>query len=92
MNPYRLTDKIRFTIVPVQKKARLIIFRGDTELVCRKETFSNLAKFIKGPDTTIFKGRLQLSKTDQDISIVIKGQIAGSISVDEFSSIVNTCR
>jgi hypothetical protein len=79
-----------FTIVPVQKRARLIIFRGDTELVCRKETFSNLVKFIRGPDATIFKGRLQLSKTDQYISIVVKGQIVGSITVNEFASIINT--
>ena len=58
---------------------RLIVFNGDDEWVCRKETLRNLAKFMAAGEGHIFKGRLQIYKNDDVVTVEVKGQRIGII-------------
>ncbi|RKR80297.1 hypothetical protein BDD43_0393 [Mucilaginibacter gracilis] len=67
---------------------RLIVFNGDDEWVCRKETLQNLTKFIAGPEAHVFKGRLQLYKNDDSIAVEVKGQHIGTIALAQLKGLL----
>ncbi|WP_158828150.1 hypothetical protein [Mucilaginibacter lacusdianchii] len=70
-------------------KVRLIVKQLGKELVCRKESLNPLFDFIYGGDGRLFKGRLQLSKTKNAISVYINGDIIGTIEARIFQEGMN---
>jgi hypothetical protein len=69
-----------------EKKIRLVVLDKKKELACRKETFSNLHKFIAAKDAHAFKGRLQLFKQDEHISVEVKGEKLGAVAAITFGN------
>ena len=66
-------------------RLRLVIVNSKgEELVCRKEIFKKMEQFIKTEDERIFKGRLQLFKIADKISVQVKGENIGSIDAGLF--------
>lgn len=62
------------------KKLRLVITDGNSELACRKETKSVLKHFLSSAQNQLFKGRLQLHKSDEALTVVLKGKPVGDIN------------
>jgi hypothetical protein len=60
-----------------EKKIRLIIYKNDHELVCRKTSLKEIKRFLDGSEERLFKGRLQLLKDHNHILIKAKKDIAG---------------
>lgn len=79
-----------FNIFPHQEKLRLVVFNNDEEYVCRIESKKKLHQFLEGNDATLFKGRLQLIKNQDDIAIQVKGRILGELSIEAFRELLNT--
>jgi hypothetical protein len=79
MNPLPLKDGLHLLIERYEKRVRLVIATDETELVCRKESFKNLEQFLQSGQGHIFKGRLQLYKDMNEVSVEIKGEILGKI-------------
>jgi len=75
-----------FAMEHTGKRARLIIYKAGVENVCRMETFKNIERFIRSDDEKIFKGRLQLHKNSDEIVIEVKGEIAGTMTLEDFTS------
>ena len=86
----KLTPLYFFTIEPYENRLRLIVLKNEEEYVCRKETKNNLVKFFAGEDSTLFKGRLQLIKQNNEILIQAKSEILGSIPISAFNKILET--
>ena len=86
MKQLALTDTLSFRLENDNKKLRLIIADGDKELACRKETLSNLKRFIQSDQSSLFKGRLQLHRQDNAITITLKGQPAGAVSIVDLNN------
>jgi hypothetical protein len=64
------------------KRLRLVILNNKgEEMVCRKESFGKLEQFLQTKEAHIFKGRLQLSKHLNKISVEVKGEVLGVIDV-----------
>jgi hypothetical protein len=80
----KLENDLQFAIERYEKRARLIVYKGKVENVCRKDTFKNLMQFIQSGEEHLFKGRLQLHKNSTAIDIIVKGKSAGSINTDDF--------
>jgi len=59
------------------KKIRLIVYKKDQELVCRKTTMNQIKRFLDDAEEKLFKGRLQLLKDQDHILIKAKNEIAG---------------
>ncbi|MEM9545208.1 MAG: hypothetical protein AAGA77_04510 [Bacteroidota bacterium] len=81
---YKLNNTFTFAVEPYEKKARLVVFDGDDEFVCRKERIPVLNEFLELMEGKIFKGRLQLVKEQATINIIVKGDLAGSIAMNDF--------
>ncbi len=62
---------------PDNKKIRLVIYKKDQELVCRKTTLPEIKRFLDRTEEKLFKGRLQLLKDHDHILIKAKNEIAG---------------
>ena len=63
----------------IESRARLVIFEGNVEKVCRKESVKKLKDFVQSGENQLFKGRLQLHKNPAGISVLVKGEIVGEI-------------
>jgi hypothetical protein len=90
METIKLNDNLLLTFEPDNKKLRLVITDGITELACRKETPANLHRFLTGGQNSLFKGRLQLHNITGDIAIVLKGNPIGLIPTADFTKQLNT--
>ena len=66
-------------------RLRLVIINSKGEqLACRKESFKKMELFMETEDKHIFKGRLQLFKIADKISVQVKGENIGSIDAGLF--------
>lgn len=80
MYTIKINNGLNLGIERNEKKVRLVILDNKKELACRKETFGNLHKFIAANNAHAFKGRLQLFKHHDTISVEVKGEKLGSVS------------
>jgi hypothetical protein len=88
INKYLLDHMTEFSIEPDNKRVRLVIYQNGEEWVCRMENVSRIKEFLALQETRLFKGRLQLNKTNQQITIEVKGNFIGRINVDDFSEML----
>ncbi|WP_428328769.1 hypothetical protein [Mucilaginibacter sp.] len=84
MTRLKLNNYQDFAIELLEKQARLIVYNNGVENVCRKERISKLKHFAQSTDDHLFKGRLQLHKSEVGIAVIVKGEIAGFISAEAF--------
>ncbi|MNK17137.1 hypothetical protein D3C87_353210 [compost metagenome] len=89
MKSIGLNNNLIFSIEPLVNSVRLIVSEVDHEIACRKETIKNLNSFLESDNEKIFKGRLQLSKLDQDIEVIINKIPIGKIPLYSFSQLLN---
>jgi hypothetical protein len=79
---FRLLRDHILKIEPEKEKpsrVRIIVKQLGKELICRKEGINPLLDFIYGGDDRLIKGKLQISKTKNAISIYMNGDIIGTI-------------
>jgi hypothetical protein len=84
---FRLMHDYILKIEPEREKpskVRLIIKQLGKELVCRKESINPLLDFIYGGDDHLIKGKLQINKTKNAISVYMNGNIIGTIEAKDF--------
>jgi len=84
---FRLLNDYILKVEPEKEKqgrVRLIVKQLGKELVCRKESINPLLDFVYGGDDHLFKGRLQIQKTKNAISIYMNGNIIGTIEAKNF--------
>ena len=84
----RINKELDFGMERDERKLRLIVLDNKIELACRKETFGNLQRFIDADDAHAFKGRLQLYKHHNNISVELKGEKLGTIAAGKFKNFV----
>lgn len=60
---------------------RLVIADGEHELACRTEKASKLKTFLRSSEPRLFKGRLQLHLSDDVVTVLLKGEVAGVVSI-----------
>lgn len=70
-------------------KLRLIITKNNEELVCHKATLKEINQFLAGEERSLFKGRLQLIKDQENILIKVKNEIMGVIDNNVFHKFIN---
>lgn len=90
MQPIILNEQLTLLFEPNHKKVRLVVLQADEELVCRKETIKKLQQFLSVKQAHIFKGRLQLSKNEDVIEVLVKQNSAGIISSNTFKKVLET--
>lgn len=89
MPSIEINKNIWFCADAENKKIRLSLNDGREDLACRREFPSKLLRFIDGDDGHLFKGRLQLYKEVDMISILFKGQPMGQLNATNFSLLLN---
>jgi len=82
----KLKNGYSFAIENEPGKVRLVVYNNGVENVCHKSTLKNLRQFIQSGDNHLFKGRLQLYKDEVGISVMVKGNIVGEISMEDFTN------
>ncbi|MES2062768.1 MAG: hypothetical protein V4456_12660 [Bacteroidota bacterium] len=92
METIKLNDNLLLTFEPDNKKLRLVITDGITEMACRKETPGNLRHFLANEQNSLFKGRLQLHKSTGHIVVLLKGTPVGMAPISNFTRVLNTTR
>lgn len=74
---------------PLGKRLKLIIGKADEEIACRKETIKNLENFLQSDESTIFKGRVQFHKINEEIEIILKTKPIAKILAADFKQVLN---
>jgi len=82
----KINNELDFGMEREAKKLRLVLLNKNTELACRKETFGNLQKFLAAEEAHAFKGRLQLYKHNNSISVALKGEKLGTIAASKLEN------
>lgn len=62
---------------------RLIVMKNGAEHVCRKEKLNVLHDLLTNGGH-LFKGRLQLIRSNNDIEVIVKNEKIGNVSVAAF--------
>ena len=84
MQPFKLNNNHTLAVEPYKNRLRLVVFKDDAEIVCRKEAPGRLKRFLLGDEERLLKGRLQLVKTAVGIGIEVKGEIVGEVLITSF--------
>lgn len=79
MDNIRLNSLFTFSVEPYNGKLRFVVNEQGCEAVCRIERKKIMEEFLQANNTSIFKGRLQLHKIDQQINIEVKGDVIGCV-------------
>ncbi|BAU56037.1 hypothetical protein [Mucilaginibacter gotjawali] len=78
----KLNDPYFLDIENNGKNLRLVVYANGVEKVCRKTTHKSLSALIQSCENHLFKGRLQLFRNPEEISVVVKGEVVGEITAD----------
>lgn len=89
MNSVRLNKSVTLSVEPYNRKLRFVVNVADTEWVCRIERKKAIETFLQTSNTSIFKGRLQLHKTDDEIAVEVKGEVIGHLPLTVFKELTN---
>jgi hypothetical protein len=89
MEIIKLNGLYSLSVETENKRLMLIIFNGDEELVCHKTGVSELKRFLQQSEAHLFKGRLQLDKTNGNVTILIRAVTIGVIPEVELASLMN---
>lgn len=84
----QLKNNLSFSVDKDGSKIRLVVYQYDDEWVCRKETKKAMNEFLEQEEARIFKGRLQLYKYKDELTVEVKGSSVGIISVKQFSQMI----
>ncbi len=72
------------------RKLRLVVTDDTMELACSKETPGKLSRFLASvEDGSLFKGRIQFHKSENTITVMLKGNKVGSINLSNLKEILN---
>ena len=89
MSPIPLFPNYTLAIEPYEKlRVRLIVFKNGEEYVCRKESQYKLKQFLALDEGRAFKGRLQLVKCGDNISIEVKGEVLGIVTAVQLEKLL----
>lgn len=88
METYELTPSFSIRIETANQRLRLIVLKDDCEFVCRKESVKNLTGFLLGATGSLFKGRLQLHKSADEILVEAKKEVIGKINTKDFQRLL----
>jgi len=86
MDPISLSTGHSFAIERYEKRLRLIVYKNGEEYVCRKESRKLFNDFLNANEAKAFKGRLQLSKHNNDITVEVKGEVIGMVSAADMKN------
>ncbi|QNN44564.1 hypothetical protein [Pedobacter roseus] len=89
MESINLENNLKLSFEKLPHTIRLIISKTDEEWVCKKETLKKLFEFVNIDQAHVFKGRLQLIKIDDRITIQIKNENISTISAKTFKEVLN---
>ena len=89
METISLQNDLKFSLEKLPHTIRLIISKDDEEWVCRKEKLKKLFKFTETEDEHVFKGRLQLFKSEDKVNIKVKNEFVATVLKDDFIRILN---
>ncbi|TCD04176.1 hypothetical protein EZ449_17865 [Pedobacter frigidisoli] len=84
METINLQNDLNLSFEKLPHTIRLIISKNNEEWVCRKEKLKKLFSFAEVDKERLFKGRLQLLKSDDKIDIQVKSELIGAISNEAF--------
>lgn len=85
----QLKNNISFSVFKDGSNLRLVVHQHNEEWVCRKETQKVIGEFLSQEEARIFKGRLQLYKYKDEVSVEVKGSPVGIIPLKQFLQLIN---
>lgn len=86
---YTLNRNSEFVVEPNNGKIRFVVHENGNESVCRIEGKKSIELFLASSEARIFKGRLQLYKYKNEITVEVKGEPIGILSAKEFEELLN---
>ncbi len=92
MESIDLENDLKLSFEKLPNTIRLIISKNDEEWVCRKETLRKLFEFANTEQAHAFKGRLQLIKIDDHITIQVKNEHISNLLAKTFKEALNNLR
>jgi S-adenosylmethionine hydrolase len=89
MHKVKLNNMLSFSVVPHNGKLRFVVHENGNESVCRIEGKKSIQQFLGSEEARIFKGRLQLAKYKNEITVEVKGEPIAILSAKEFEELLN---
>lgn len=89
MDNIRPDNTFTFSVEPYNRKLRFVVSGQGKGYVCRIERKKSIESFLQNENSSIFKGRLQLHKLNNEIAVEVKGEIIGNVSVSSFQKLIS---
>ncbi|KQR67533.1 hypothetical protein [Pedobacter sp. Leaf176] len=89
MESISLNNNFKLSFEKLPHTIRLIVSKNNNDWVCRKEKLINLLAFAEVNKDGLFKGRLQLLKSDDRIDVQVKSELIGSVSNEAFRKVLS---
>ena len=89
MHNINLNNRLSFSVQPHNSKLRFVVHEHGNESVCRIERKMSIQQFLSYDEARIFKGRLQLYKYKNEITVEVKGESVGIFSTKEFTELLS---
>lgn len=92
METIDLDNNFKLSFERLPHTLRLVVSKNNEEWVCRKEKLKNLFSFTKADKENLFKGRLQLFKSDGNIDIRVENELIGTVSSEAFKEALSNSK
>ncbi|WP_175633221.1 hypothetical protein [Pedobacter ghigonis] len=89
MESIYLQNNLKLSFEKLPHTIRVIISKNNEEWVCKKERLRKLLEFVNIDEAHIFKGRLQLIKMNDHITLQVKNENISTILTKTFIEVLN---
>jgi len=89
MESISLDNSLKLSFETLAHNLRLAVLKNNEIWVCRNEKLTNLLSFLEVDKGQLFKGRLQLFKSDREIDIQVKNKFIATVSCDDFRKVLS---
>jgi len=89
MESIYLQNNLKLSFEKLPHTICVIISKNNEEWVCKKERLRKLLEFVNIDEAHIFKGRLQLIKMNDHITLQVKNENISTILTKTFIEVLN---
>lgn len=88
-SPLNSNSQYKIGIEPYRQRLRIVIWKDEKEIACRKEDKKVLSSFCNTENESLFQGRIKLNSSIKYISVFFKAEFINSFEKIELKKVID---